>query len=331
MKHNQNPAEKPVFIANFGYNNFNWKNCLVKNAICGMMRFGCHDYFMNDDSDGFVEHCVTSEKTAYGTVPSQATARGWYNRNKELEASSSEYWIHREDDKIWWTITLDKEAFFEQSTDHLDTPTWIVYKPCLPWSSRNKNGEPLRHEGLHPKIKDAVVSRAMSHKASLENAAYFRALIHGDDLSPWHSLPAWKEKEKHVNRKPVKVYDSLEKTAYRIANTVFNTVQNSFGQTIERTVKNKACTFETQDLLMRFISELYQSQEGRCAITDIPMELDDSFTDKELKVSLDRIDSNAHYEPNNLQLLCNFVNRWKSDDDNENFKRLIEKVQQGID
>jgi hypothetical protein len=61
------------------------------------------------------------------------------------------------------------------------------------------------------------------------------------------------------------------------------------------------------------------------------MELDDSFTDKELKVSLDRIDSNNHYEPNNLQLLCNFVNRWKNDDDSENFKRLIEKVQKGID
>ena len=316
-----------MFIANFGYDNFNWSQCLERDVICGMMRFGCYDYFVNNDSDGFVERCIVSEKTAYGTIPSQATARGWYNRNKEVESSSEEYWIHRENDKIWWTITTDKAAFFEQSTDHFDAPIWICYKACIPWSCSDKNGKPLRHAGLHPKIKDAVVSMAMSRRASPENAAYFRALIHGENLSQWHSLPNWQQKETNTKIKSGKTYDSLEKTAYRIADTVFNTVKNSFGQTVERTVKNKDSSFETKELLMEFVSVLYKLQGGRCAITDIPMELDDSFTDKEFKVSLDRIDSHGHYEQHNLQLLCAFVNRWKNSDDNDNFKKLIDRLQ----
>jgi hypothetical protein len=331
MIHDTKQNKQTVFIANFGYDNFNWPQCLERNVVCGMMRLGCYDYFINNDSNGFVERCITSEKTAYGTVPSQATARGWYNRNKEVEASSEEYWIHRENDKIWWTITLNKEAFFEQSTDHLGAPTWICYKPCIPWSCSDKNGKPLRYAGLHPNIKPAVISMAMSRKASPENAAYFRTLIHGDGLSEWHSLSSWQQKEANTNRKSGKIYDSLEKTAYRIANTVFNTVKNSFGQTVERTLKNKECQFETKESLIKFVSELYNLQSGRCAITDIPMELDDSFTDKEFKISLDRIDSNGHYEQHNLQLLCAFVNRWKSSDDNNNFKKLIDRLQKRSD
>lgn len=42
--------------------------------------------------------------------------------------------------------------------------------------------------------------------------------------------------------------------------------------------------------------------------------------------SLDRIDSNGHYEKDNLQVVCKFANRWKSASDNGEFKRLIEII-----
>jgi hypothetical protein len=48
--------------------------------------------------------------------------------------------------------------------------------------------------------------------------------------------------------------------------------------------------------------------------------------DDEMKASLDRIDSNAHYEAGNLQVVCRFINRWKGADSNSQFKRLIERV-----
>jgi hypothetical protein len=223
-------------------------------------------------------------------------------------------------------MTLNKEAFFEQSTNSSGESRWICYKPCIPWSCRDKNGKPLRYVDLHPTIKHAVVSRTSHNKAD-KHATYLRALIHGKDLSEWHSLKSWKQKENNTNRKSGKISDSLEKTACRIADTVFNTVKNSFGQTVERILKNKECQFETKESLIKFILELYNLQDGRCAITAIPMELDDSFTNKEFKVSLDRIDSNGHYEQHNLQLLCAFVNRWKSNDDNDNFKKLIDRLQ----
>ncbi|QQE90098.1 hypothetical protein [Azotobacter chroococcum] len=42
--------------------------------------------------------------------------------------------------------------------------------------------------------------------------------------------------------------------------------------------------------------------------------------------SLDRIDSNGHYAPGNIQIICRFANRWKSDSDNAEFMRLINLV-----
>ncbi len=46
-------------------------------------------------------------------------------------------------------------------------------------------------------------------------------------------------------------------------------------------------------------------------------------TDENLLPSLDRKDSSGHYERENLQVVCRFVNFWKSDSDNEEFKRLL--------
>ena len=50
-------------------------------------------------------------------------------------------------------------------------------------------------------------------------------------------------------------------------------------------------------------------------------------TDPEMLCSLDRIDSSGHYERGNLQLVCRFINRWKSDGDVNEFRRLIKVLQ----
>ncbi len=43
----------------------------------------------------------------------------------------------------------------------------------------------------------------------------------------------------------------------------------------------------------------------------------------ELLPSLDRIDSDGHYVPGKLHIVCRFINRWKSDGDDKNFRRLL--------
>jgi hypothetical protein len=50
-------------------------------------------------------------------------------------------------------------------------------------------------------------------------------------------------------------------------------------------------------------------------------------TDPEMLCSLDRIESSGHYERGNLQLVCRFINRWKSDGDVDEFRRLIKILQ----
>lgn len=63
---------------------------------------------------------------------------------------------------------------------------------------------------------------------------------------------------------------------------------------------------------------------GICAVTGL--ELDFSGRDPDLAPSLDRIDSDGDYEPGNVQVVAWFVNRWKSDDSQENFARLLQLV-----
>jgi hypothetical protein len=109
----------------------------------------------------------------------------------------------------------------------------------------------------------------------------------------------------------------------RMAAMALNTTQNSNGQTVLKVVKNKNMGFASREELEDYIAELVERQCGRCAITGVLLPVDDVSTDLDLLASLDRIDSSRHYESGNLQVVCRFINQWKSDSDNANFKRLI--------
>lgn len=77
------------------------------------------------------------------------------------------------------------------------------------------------------------------------------------------------------------------------------------------------------------LNGLIESQKRKCAITDLELEFNEDAKDKAFLCSLDRIDSNGHYDPKNLQVVCRFVNRWKGDQLNTEFGRLIEVVKRG--
>ncbi len=71
------------------------------------------------------------------------------------------------------------------------------------------------------------------------------------------------------------------------------------------------------------IKSLLDIQDNRCALTGIPFHFHGPNTDKKLRPSPDRIDSNGHYEMGNIQLVCQFINFWKGAEDNDEFKRLL--------
>ena len=90
---------------------------------------------------------------------------------------------------------------------------------------------------------------------------------------------------------------------------------------------NFACLHAKMDKVIR---ELLNIQEDRCAISGLPMQFRGAHTDDNMLVSLDRIDSQGHYERGNLQLVCRFINFWKQASNDSDFRRLLNVVR-GID
>lgn len=108
----------------------------------------------------------------------------------------------------------------------------------------------------------------------------------------------------------------------QMRDSVLQTVKNSNGQTVERSVKNKELRMSPL-ALEEHIRALMDLQGNRCALTGIPLEFHGSNADPNLAPSLDRIDSDGHYEAGNLQVVCRFVNFWKGASDDEEFKGLL--------
>ena len=202
-----------------------------------------------------------------------------------------------------------------------------LHKPSDPWSNRGRRGAPLSWDALPAKAKDFLFTEGTLQRLSAENAEYAQALVEGDDLSFWHSKPSWKTRQERARKTPGTTYNFRKKTIYRMVQTAFYTVANSNGQQVLTTVKDKRCGFDTIETMMTYVDKLIDDQEGLCAITGIKLQFDGEVDDRELRYSLDRIDSSGHYEPGNLQVVCLFVNRWKGASPDTDFRRLIEMVQ----
>lgn len=122
-----------------------------------------------------------------------------------------------------------------------------------------------------------------------------------------------------------RVLGALEKSIVAMRMSVENTVKNANGQLVQRILKNKELRMTAQQL-EALIRQLLAQQENKCALTGIPFQFQGQHEDKNLLPSLDRKDSNGHYEEGNLQVVCQFINFWKGDADNEEFRRLLNVV-----
>lgn len=101
------------------------------------------------------------------------------------------------------------------------------------------------------------------------------------------------------------------------------TTKNSNGQLVERTIKNKNLRFDKENLI-KYLKKLLEESHYRCAITGL--ELQPKGPDPQLMPSLDRIDSNGHYEADNLQVVARFINFWKRDTPDAEFRRQLALV-----
>lgn len=75
--------------------------------------------------------------------------------------------------------------------------------------------------------------------------------------------------------------------------------------------RNKNC-----DLDLPYLKELWEKQKGKCAVTEVDLELKESYN-KNYQASIDRIDSNVGYIKGNIRFTSVSVNWLKSNlDDN---------------
>lgn len=85
---------------------------------------------------------------------------------------------------------------------------------------------------------------------------------------------------------------------------------------------------EGKELAFAFLKELWHKQQGLCAISGHNMQLRiGSLEDwNHKKASVDRIDSDKPYGPNNIQLVCSFANQMKMDISMRQFKSFIKDI-----
>lgn len=339
------PANQPVrtnrkvVAANFGPKHYLWPECKARGTIAIYEDADLRRLYELGDEEGYKNLCLASKQSSSGARASDNTATTWWNNNKKFESSLDEIWLHRVDKFLWWTISQPGPIAEDQRVGtglSLNSDVvHVFHKPALPWSCRSISGRPLEWAGLHPSARP-FLQKAQGTLGYLsdDHAEYAQALIFGGSLDAWHDRAAWRLKVQQTNFSfptypDVAAFNAERKMADAAAELVrraMATVRNSNGQLEERTVKNKDCGFPSDAVFQDYVLQLIKKQGGRCMLTGLELKWFGDEGDAELQPSLDRIDSDGHYAPDNLQVVCKFANLWKGSYNNATFLQLIEKV-----
>ena len=315
-----------VFIANFGVANSMWPQARDLPAVTVFNDQGADPFWRAGDREGFITYCKANSVTQRGKPPTTVTASRWFNLPTIVTESSSDVWIHREQDDIWWTITSDVQAAVSHEPAPAGGEPIVLYaKPSTPWSDRSRAGQRLRWSMLHPKARTFRFTEQTLQQIGDDNAAYALALVNGDDLGPWHSLPDWRAAEAKSGRGAVRETPARRIAILNMIMSAENTARSSNGQVVERTVKDKRFGLGTRQEAESLLDRLMASNGDCCALTGVPLQFGRE-ADPDLRPSLDRIDCAGHYEPDNVQIVAWFANRWKNASDDEGFRQLIALV-----
>lgn len=316
----------------FGDDNYMWASAKAEGVVLTVMDEDLFSFWEGDDRSGFVEHAAQHKFTRTQVRPAPNVASRWFNYISNVMDSAGDVWLHYNENSLWWTITEAKPGTSVEngprSPRDRGIPVRVIKKPARPWTNLNKKGNRLDWGGIHAKAKDFLLPQSTQAMLNPDNAAYAVALINGEDLAPWHSRQEWIAKISGASsRQPATVYSDRQKSIYEMVSQVTHTTTYSNGQEVTRTVKNKE--MRTSELeLKNYVTRLLEEQEDRCAISDLPLQFRGSHSDEQMLCSLDHKDSNGHYELGNLQVVCRFINRWKSDSLDSEFKRLLAILRQ---
>lgn len=140
----------------------------------------------------------------------------------------------------------------------------------------------------------------------------------------------YNSKKELESKEKSKKDESVENAVKRMVKTAINTVRQSGAPTTTET-KIKLNSFSTESAFSDYVYKLINSQKCKCALSGILLVLDNvEGSNSDFVASLDRIDSDGPYGPGNLQVVCRFINRWKSDSKDNHFRNLLSIVK-GVD
>lgn len=184
-----------VYIANFGEQNYEWPVCKERGTVATMNELLAQEYWLAGDRENYIRSRV-QEKTAAGLVPTRPVASRWFNLMTIISQTQGDTWLHSDTQYIWWTTSRPTQPTYESRLEPVGRKREVIvcHKPCDPWRNTNLLGNPLPWAGLHPKAKDFLSTEATLQALSPDYAAYALALIHGEDLSPWHDTEVWRKK-----------------------------------------------------------------------------------------------------------------------------------------
>lgn len=322
-----------VYIANMGEANALWPRAHANSTILTYDNVNLHPYWQAGDRDGYIAKAVGEATTARGDRPTKQTAGRWYNLIEELRKTEGDLWITRQGAALWWTISEQgalRETLIGSTNPARDGPeVWVLEKPCQPWSDRDREGRALLWDALHPKSRDFLVTEATFQSVQNDRgyADYARALVSGQPLDRWHQTTLFKNKAAEARKPGARLFSPKEKSAAEMTRNLLGTVAQANGQIVERQMKEKNTTLSPADweaLLLRMMGE----QEDRCALTGLPLGYPGENDDLQMRPSLDRIDSNGHYTPDNVQIVCRFMNRWKGADNDQLARRLLARLRE---
>lgn len=242
--------------------------------------------------------------------------------------------------------TLPAEVFISGVVDLLGRRYSLI--AYLLYVLDDQNFMPIAPTTFDTAFSELGLTLRMAGKCSWENYSAYNETIRSVQtaLKTWAGLSDVRLIDAHsflwmMVRVPQKIAqqvsqglqkpDDLKWIMIEVGQDIVSRVANANGQNESRIVKNKELIgFSSHQALYSFLEDLWHKQRGVCALTGLQMQLKRvQGSGNYLLRSIDRISSDGHYSPDNLQWTCWFANRWKGTQDDAGFKKLLDLVRIG--
>lgn len=235
-----------------------------------------------------------------------------------------------------WSLSIYRNVITPENDLEIAVDPWPLvwpsdsperYRAALRWFEQQKDLEHLP-SGIH--IKDQRIN-AFRIGLKLDGAKEFvhrlqQQIVIKDPQRRWliggSVFPPFLNESQPRSAAPPPAGPALV-VVEQMLRTVHQTCAQSGSQSVV-TAKVKEWRFDSDEHFRKIVRALLETCGGRCSLTRVAMDM--SGEDGDLAPSLDRIDSAGHYEPANIQIVARFANRWKSDDTDANFQRLLALV-----